>query len=90
MALIIEIDCPPLSNRPDYFYNLILNEIMLKNDLCRQWVLNVKKINPNTKLFGNWTWNLDIEDNIKSDVQSIFKEKLELYYNNKFIRYASW
>ena len=90
MALIIEIDGLPLGHRPDYFYNLILNEIMLKNNLCRQWVLNVKKINPNTKIFGNWTWNLEIEDNIKSEVQNIFKEKLELYYKNNLIRYASW
>ena len=91
MLLLIEIDCAPGKIRPNHFYNLII-ECMSQNSNqnIKEWSQNVKNLEPDLKLIGNWTWNLEIESDIYQEVQTIFKQQLTEFYNQGCIRYASW
>lgn len=90
--LIIEIDCQPGSLRPDYFYNNIIDSLQHnQNQNIKNEFEKLKNNKPVSKLFGNWTWKLDINNTkTESEIQAIFKEKLTQYYNNGAIRYAGW
>jgi hypothetical protein len=87
----IEIDCPPGETRPGYLFKSIL-EILSKHGNQKIKDFSKKNLNkePDTKLFGNWTWNLEIQTEIQGEVQNEFKKRLTEYYNNGIIRYASW
>ena len=89
--MIIEIDCAPSTLRPDHYYNLIIRELSSSSDdEITEWVSKVNNQEPSNKSFGEWTWQLEIDESIKSAVQSVFKKKIEEFYNTGCIRYGSW
>ena len=76
---------------PGDLFKLIM-EYILKQE--NQKIKDFSKNNINKeyfkKFFGEWSWNLEVESEIHTDVQKIFKEKLTEYYKQGIIRYASW
>lgn len=91
MVLIIEIDCPPGKVRPGDLFKNIMNDLSQnKNNKIKVFVEKNLNKQPNTKLFGEWKWCLEVESEIYSEIQNFFKQKLTIYYNQNLIRYASW
>ena len=71
----IELDCPPLTPRPDTYFH----------DICEKFGL--KESDPISKCFGNWEWNVQYPDEeTKNKVAEYIKG---LYYSGA-IRYGSW
>ena len=97
MFLTIEIDCAPQATRPNTYFNNILDILSnSKNTKIKQFVslykLNNKELTPITKIFGNWTWKIDLKgyEDISQNVQTTFNEQLVKLYHSNCIRYASW
>lgn len=91
MYLNIEIDCAPGPIRPNKYYKLIMEELLKNsNKEIKDWSTKLIDQEPITKKFGEWCWYLEIDSNIYSTVQNIFKEKLIEFHNDNKIRYASW
>lgn len=95
MSLKIEIDCPPLSSRPDvYFKNIIIeaeNNSVLSN-FAKEYIKNNQDFKPEFTSFGNWGWTIDLKNHkeIGTALEQLFSTKLTEYYNQGCIRYASW
>ena len=92
VSLHIEIGCPPGGIRPNtYLMNLITNLQSSKNNNIAKWASEYIKNPPDCSIrFGDMSCLLEIESDIKDEVQSFFKTKLtELYYSGA-IRWASW
>jgi|TARA_Y100000389_G_C17068206_1_gene320654 hypothetical protein len=92
VSLHIEIGCPPGGIRPQsHLTNLITNLQSSKNNNIAEWATRCIKNQPDcSTCFGDMSCFLEIESDIKDEVQSFFKTKLtELYYSGA-IRYASW
>ena len=91
VILNIEIGCAPGRQRPNIYFKNIL-ELLEKNDnsKIKEWALNNKEKEPDVKLFGDWEWNIPIEDEILKNVQNTFQISLTNYYNLGAIRYGSW
>ena len=88
---VVEIDCAPSTVRPNHYYNLIMNELSSSSDeQITEWVSKVKNQEPYNKRFGEWTWHLEIDESIKSVVQSVFEKNIKEFYNIGCIRYGSW
>jgi hypothetical protein len=89
--MIIEIDCPPGNLRPgDLFKSIIENLSKHENQKIKDFSKKNLNKEPDTKLFGNWAWNLEIQPEIHSEVQNVFKKLLTEYYNSGVVRYAGW
>ena len=92
VSLHIEIGCPPGGIRPNtHLINLITNLQSSRNNDIAKWATEYIKNPPDCSiLFGDMSCFLEIESNIKDEVQNFFKTKLtELYYSGD-IRWASW
>jgi hypothetical protein len=88
--LEIEIDCPPGYTRPDvYFKNIVETLKSNENKAIREFSETLKNLEPVSKRFGNWVWEIDAK-NLHTELQNIFKEKLTEIYNKGGVRYASW
>ena len=86
----IEIDCPPGNPRPGDLFKAIMESLSKHSD---QKIKDFSQKNLNsepTKNFGCWTWDLEINPEIHSEVQSVFKNRLTEYHQNGIVRYASW
>ena len=93
--IIIELDCLPGSTRPDAYFTQILQNIQeskilnneIKEHVYTKWDNNIQ---PVSKLFGNWTWelpSLEIEEKNVELRNFIFKIR-EHFYNNGLIRFG--
>lgn len=88
--LVIEIDCPPGYTRPDVYFNSIIDSLNNhQNDAIKEFSKTLKHLEPVSKRFGNWVWEIDAKD-LHSELQNIFKVKLTNIYNKGGVRYASW
>jgi hypothetical protein len=81
MAFTIEIDCPPMTPRPDTYLPAVLAGTGLElTDLeyCGSF-------------FGNWTWQVkpEAEDRYKT-AKPMLAERLTALYHRGACRYASW
>lgn len=75
----IDLDCAPGYPRPG---DLIAGVIK---------GTGLKKSEPVSMLFGNWTWEYDIpHDKWVKNIQPIIKERITKLYNDGVIRYGSW
>jgi len=94
-TITVEIDCRPGSSRPDTYFTQILENIqeskILNNEIrehvYKNWDNNVQ---PVSKLFGNWTWelpSLEIEQK-NVELRNFIMNILTEFYNNGYIRYA--
>lgn len=72
----VEIDCAPLTPRPDKYFEYICKEI-----------LHLEYYEPISKFFGYWTWKVKY---FNEEQPKRIKEYLTEQYNNGLIRYASW
>ena len=92
-TLCIEIDCHPGTTRPDIHFKNIMNsltEVYSNNQLIKEFVEKNKNIENISACFGNWEWNIKVEDiNVYNLVQTHFKKELTNLYNSGCIRYAS-
>lgn len=92
VSLHIEIGCPPGGIRPQtHLMNLISSLKNSKNDNVVRWASEYIKNPPDCPTrFGDMSCFLEIDSNIKDEVQNFFQTKLtELYYSGE-IRWASW
>ena len=92
VSLHIEIGCPPGGIRPQtHLMNIIKNLQSSENNDIVNWANEYLKNPPDCSTrFGDMSCFLEIEYNIKNEVQTFFKNKLtELYYLGA-IRHASW
>ncbi len=80
--LSIELDCEPMSPRPDSYIGGVLEGTGLELDDFEE----------PSKSFGNWTWRLKNESKMQNFIDSkpIFEERIISLYNKKLIRYGSW
>jgi hypothetical protein len=75
----IEINCPPMSARPDTFIEGVIKDTGLE----------LKE--PCAKCFGNWTWDYsEVSDEKWLSVQPILAERLTQLYEDSVARYVSW
>tara|TARA_A100001015_G_C14751600_1_gene617798 strand:- start:90 stop:365 length:276 start_codon:yes stop_codon:yes gene_type:complete len=87
--LDLEIDCPPGQIRPNFYLELILSHLSKnENNEISVWALNNMNSKPFNTNFGEWSWNLKIEDKIKKEIVNIFITYLSEYHQNGLIRYA--
>lgn len=98
MSLNIEIDCAPGSVRPDVYFKQILNgftsdEHQELASFSTNYLQQNPDCKPTTTLFGNWTWDITLNENESKHIkifQEKFSKQLTNLYNNGLIRYASW
>ena len=92
--LNIEIDCAPGATRPDVYFKRImksLGEVYSDDKQITSFVEKNKDIEKISACFGNWEWNIEVEDEaIFNKVQSHFKNEITKLYNNGLIRFGSW
>ena len=92
-TITVEIDCRPGSTRPDAYFTQILQNIQeskilnneIKEHVYTKWDNNVE---PVSKLFGNWTWelpSLEIEEK-NVDLRNFIFKIIKQFYNNGSIR----
>jgi hypothetical protein len=75
----IEIDCAPMTARPDTYIAGIIDGLGL--DLR----------DPVNKLMGNWTWDYsDVPDDHWISIKPTLAERITNLYNTGYIRYGSW
>jgi len=77
VTLVVEIDCPPGSPRPDTYMKTICDDI-----------LKQEYHNPVSTFFGEWDWHFEI---LKSEAEAIQKKVMEYLvklYNGGCIRYG--
>jgi len=95
MSLEIEIDCAPGLTRPNVYFECIINQAennsVLKN-FAQEYIKNNPEFKPEFTSFGNWGWTINLKDHkeIGSALEELFRTKLTSYYNQGYIRYASW
>lgn len=77
----IAIDCPPLSPRPDVHLRNILKGTALEVESNKE---------PDSKLFGNWLWTFEMDDDAWALIVNDIKPRLASLYNTGQIRYAEW
>ena len=92
VSLHIEIGCPPGGIRPNtHLMNLITNLQSSQNNDIAKWATEYIKNPPDCSiLFGDMSCFLEIESNIKDEVQNFFKTELTKLYYSGAIRWASW
>lgn len=105
--LTINIDCAPGANRPDYYFNLIIDDLCYIDNkdltiLEKKYLETQKNKDTLYRTFGNWCWEIKLTGFInyngynydvsidKKKILEMFRTKLQDYYKNNFIRYASW
>ena len=74
----IEIDCDPytgMGRQGDHFKNICKN------------ILHCEYYEPVSKFFGNWTWEVEYENEEQREAVKAFLTDL---YNEGLCRYASW
>ena len=77
----IELDCPPLTPRPDTYIEGVIEGTGLK--------AGDPIVTPFS--FGNWTWEFDVpRDKWEKEIQPIIKPRIEALYHSGAIRYGSW
>jgi hypothetical protein len=79
----IDIDCPPMSPRPDSYLLGVLKDTGIEVDDFEE----------PSRVFGNWCWILKAsanKDELYTKNKPIYKERLSKLYNAGLIRYASW
>ncbi|AMM44896.1 hypothetical protein SP15_097 [Bacillus phage SP-15] len=75
----IELDCAPLTPRPDTYIEGVIKDTGLE----------LRK--PVSTLFGNWTWDYsDVSDEVWEKAQPILEERITKLHNQGSIRYGSW
>ena len=92
VVLEIEIGCYPGGTRPQTFLmNLLTNLKNSKNQKIVAWATKNIENPPicNTR-FGDMDCNLEIESDIKNEVQRYFQTELTNLYHSRSIRYAGW
>lgn len=81
MEKTIELDCAPMTPRPDTYIKAVIEGTPLAGKLRE----------PVSKLFGNWTWDFShVSDEDFQKARPILKERIIRLHNNGFIRYGSW
>ena len=80
--LSIEIDCAPMTPRPETYFEGVIKDTGLTSD----------DFHPPAKWFGNWKWILKNEDKqeVYRNAKPTMKTRLENLYNSGAVRYASW
>jgi hypothetical protein len=88
----IEIGCFPGTIRPKVYLMDILKNLQKSNKPnIVSWAKNYIDNPPDCQTrFDDMDYFLEIEGNIKEEVQKFFKEKLVNLYYDGIIRYASW
>ena len=77
----IEIDAPPGATRPDIWMRQLLKEVNL----------DLEYKDPESTIFGCWTWNYsELNDETWAKLSQKAEEYLTIVYNRGHIRYASW
>ena len=89
----LEIGCPIGSIRPDYYINLLINELVRNKEFSNETkkiILSWKKQYPISKLFGEWTYELNISKDLQQNekVRNIIFNFLNDLYNDNCIRYG--
>ena len=75
----IEIDCAPMTARPDSYLPQVLEGT------------RIEPRDPVSKFFGCWMWDFsDIPFGVWQDALPIISERLRKLYHRGCIRYASW
>jgi hypothetical protein len=75
----IDLDCPPMSPRPDAYIDGVLEGTGLVAG------------EPVSKFFGNWTWTFDVpRERWEAEIQPIIQPRIEALYHSGCIRYGSW
>lgn len=75
----IELDCAPMTPRPDEYIEGVIEGTGLP---LREKV---------STFFGNWTWDYtDIDPAVWEAARPILKERIKALYHNGCIRYGSW
>lgn len=75
----IEIDCAPMTPRPDTYIGLVLFET------------GIEVVEPVSKLFGNWKWNFNhIDEEVWDKAQPVIAERIKTLHESGKIRYGSW
>lgn len=78
----IDIDCPPMTPRPDAYIRGVLKDTPLEKYLPRK---------PVSMFFGNWKWNFtDVPVEEWKEANPTIAERLTVLYKLGHIRYASW
>jgi hypothetical protein len=84
--LSIELDCAPMTPRPDTYIDGVLEGTGLAPD----------DFEITSKLFGNWKWelkdcsNLDEKQELFKKAKPQFKERITNLHSRGKIRYGSW
>lgn len=79
MAQTIEIDCAPMTPRPDTYIA----------DVIADTGLELKE--PVAKGFGNWTWDYsEVPAEQWEQAKPILQERITKLYYDGCIRYGSW
>tara|TARA_Y100000590_G_C15422878_1_gene902104 strand:- start:339 stop:626 length:288 start_codon:yes stop_codon:yes gene_type:complete len=93
-SIMIEIDCPPGSTRPQVYFDAICNILKTNsNKTIADLGASLTGQQPISRRFGNWEWIINLVDtNIqyKELIKQIFQNQLTKYHNEGCIRYASW
>ena len=94
--LHIEIDCAPGSTRPGQYFKQILTILSTNQN---QFIKSLgerllKKVpDPVSMRFGNWEWDIALNENeiiFSEEITNVWKEQLTQLYNCNAIRFASW
>jgi hypothetical protein len=74
----IELDCEPMSPRPDSY----IDEVLEGTGLTAE--------EPISKSFGNWTWEFSVSDEKWNELVPLLKARISALYYSGRIRYGSW
>ena len=75
----IELDCAPMTPRPDTYIKGVLKGTGLKAG------------EPISTFFGCWTWAFDVpQEKWEKEIQPIVQPRIEALYHQGAIRYGSW
>lgn len=79
MEQSIEIDCAPMTPRPDTYIKGILEGT------------GIEAGEPVSKLFGNWKWDFShVSKEVWEKAQPVIAQRIKTLHENGKIRYGSW